>query len=57
MLRSDDTIHLVVLLDEAEVFLQERSLHDLQRNALVSGKQIVDSIYVVSISNDESPCL
>ncbi|KUJ15210.1 P-loop containing nucleoside triphosphate hydrolase protein [Mollisia scopiformis] len=26
----------VVLLDEAEVFLQERSLEDLQRNALVS---------------------
>jgi SpoVK/Ycf46/Vps4 family AAA+-type ATPase len=26
----------VVLLDEAEVFLQERSLNDLQRNALVS---------------------
>lgn len=26
----------VVLLDEAEVFLQERSLQDLQRNALVS---------------------
>jgi len=28
---------LVVLLDEAEVFLQERSLTDLNRNALVSG--------------------
>lgn len=26
-----------MLLDEAEVFLQERSLQDLQRNALVSG--------------------
>ncbi|KAI1342134.1 hypothetical protein F5Y15DRAFT_413401 [Xylariaceae sp. FL0016] len=26
----------VVLLDEAEVFFQKRSLHDLQRNALVS---------------------
>ncbi|CAG8984023.1 hypothetical protein HYALB_00002963 [Hymenoscyphus albidus] len=28
---------LVVLLDEADVFLEQRSLHDLQRNALVSG--------------------
>ncbi|EOD44784.1 putative aaa family atpase protein [Neofusicoccum parvum UCRNP2] len=30
------TWNCVVLLDEAEVFLQERSLQDLQRNALVS---------------------
>lgn len=28
----------VVLLDEADVFLEERSLFDLQRNALVSGE-------------------
>ena len=28
----------VVLLDEADVFLEERSLSDLQRNALVSGE-------------------
>lgn len=28
----------VVLLDEAEVFLQERSLSDLPRNALVAGR-------------------
>ena len=27
----------VVLLDEADVFLEERSLTDLKRNALVSG--------------------
>jgi SpoVK/Ycf46/Vps4 family AAA+-type ATPase len=27
----------VVLLDEAEVFLEQRTLHDLKRNALVSG--------------------
>jgi hypothetical protein len=31
----------VVLLDEAEVFLQERSLTDLQRNALVAGEIII----------------
>ena len=29
---------LVVLLDEADVFLEERSLTDLKRNALVSGE-------------------
>jgi hypothetical protein len=29
---------LVVLLDEADVFLEERSLADMERNALVSGK-------------------
>jgi hypothetical protein len=28
---------LVVLLDEADVFLEQRTLADLQRNALVSG--------------------
>ena len=33
----------VVLLDEADVFLEERSLADMQRNALVSGKLLVCS--------------
>jgi hypothetical protein len=28
--------NLVVLLDEADVFLEQRTLQDLQRNALVS---------------------
>jgi hypothetical protein len=28
----------VVLLDEADVFLEQRRLRDLQRNAFVSGK-------------------
>jgi hypothetical protein len=28
---------IVVLLDEADVFLEQRTLQDLQRNALVSG--------------------
>lgn len=28
----------VVLLDEADIFLEQRSLVDLKRNALVSGK-------------------
>lgn len=27
-----------MLLDEADVFLEQRTLQDLQRNALVSGK-------------------
>jgi SpoVK/Ycf46/Vps4 family AAA+-type ATPase len=30
----------VLLLDEADVFLSRRELGDLERNALVSGKQI-----------------
>lgn len=29
---------LVLLLDDADVFLEERSLQDLERNSLVSGK-------------------
>jgi hypothetical protein len=33
-------IEQVVLLDEADVFLEQRSLRDLQRNALVSGKPV-----------------
>lgn len=28
---------LVLLLDEADVFLEERTMADLQRNSLVSG--------------------
>jgi hypothetical protein len=35
---STKSINLVLLLDEADVFLEERSLNDLQRNSLVSGK-------------------
>ena len=41
----------VVLLDEAEVFLQERSLTDLNRNALVSGT------FLPSNSQAELGCL
>jgi len=32
--------HEVLLLDEADVFLEERSLSDMQRNSLVSGKHL-----------------
>lgn len=31
-------LSVVLLLDEADVFLEERSLSDLERNSLVSGK-------------------
>jgi hypothetical protein len=34
----------VVLLDEADVFLEQRTLSDLQRNALVSGKPPTSNI-------------
>ena len=32
------TWNAIVLLDEADVFLEQRSPNDLERNALVSGK-------------------
>lgn len=35
--RRELTLSLVVLLDEADVFLEERRVADMQRNALVSG--------------------
>lgn len=36
---------IVVLLDEADVFLEQRSMHNLERNALVSGlSQPADSM-------------
>ena len=37
-LSSRPNSKLVVLLDEADVFLEQRKISDLQRNALVSGK-------------------
>lgn len=37
----------VVLLDEADVFLEQRSLSNLERNALVSGKNLQLSIKVL----------
>ena len=32
---------VVLLLDEADIFLEERSMSDLKRNSFVSGMQIV----------------
>jgi hypothetical protein len=47
----------VVLIDEADVFLEERKLHDLKRNGLISGKlsswedgQKIDLTFVCSVS-------
>ena len=43
-----DAIHLattwnaVILIDEADVFLEQRSLHDLERNGLVSGIVLIN---------------
>lgn len=36
----------VVLLDEAEVFLQERATNDIQRNALVSSKACSPAVHI-----------
>jgi SpoVK/Ycf46/Vps4 family AAA+-type ATPase len=44
----------VVLLDEADVFLEQRSLANLQRNALVSGKTPLKQNYVPAHSNSSS---
>jgi hypothetical protein len=33
----NQTDHLVLLLDEADIFLEERTIADLERNSLVSG--------------------
>jgi hypothetical protein len=38
-----------VLLDEADVFLEERSLADMQRNALVSGRLIRAFVEILRI--------
>lgn len=38
-----DTKLLVLLLDEADVFLEERTLSDLERNSLVSGNSLVSA--------------
>jgi hypothetical protein len=39
LLAGLNSLTLVLLLDEADVFLEERSLTDLRRNSLVSGNQ------------------
>jgi hypothetical protein len=41
-LHPADNKPLVLLLDEADVFLEERSLADLERNSLVSGESHED---------------
>jgi hypothetical protein len=47
MVENSNLTWLVVLLDEADVFLEERSLADMQRNALVSGMSINASLDVL----------
>ena len=37
----------VLLLDEADVFLEERSMSDLKRNSLVSGKDLDSSHCII----------
>jgi hypothetical protein len=41
LLELATTWNAIVLLDEADVFLEERCLNDLKRNALVSGEKVV----------------
>lgn len=40
----------IVLLDEADVYLQQRTVHDLKRNSIVSGKtNLADDFYVANL--------
>lgn len=50
----------IVLLDEADIFLEQRSNHDLQRNCLVSGRNFrfpIASLILTDLINSlsESP--
>jgi hypothetical protein len=47
---------LVVLLDEADVFLEERGLTDLERNALVSGTLTTCLTHYVQLTSIQSFC-
>jgi hypothetical protein len=38
ILKMSTRWNAILLLDEADVFLERRSTHDLERNGLVSGK-------------------
>jgi hypothetical protein len=40
-LRLATTWNAIILIDEADVFLEQRSAHDLERNSLVSSKSPV----------------
>jgi hypothetical protein len=42
------TWNAVILIDEADVFLEQRSAHDLERNGLVSG---IISIHAIRARN------
>lgn len=41
------TTTIVLLLDEADVFLEERSLSDLHRNSLVAGMIICSGVAII----------
>lgn len=41
----------IVLIDEADVFLEQRTVHDLKRNALVSGKRCSFTIRIDTADN------
>ena len=32
-----ETWHAIILIDEADIFMEQRNLNDLERNSLVSG--------------------
>lgn len=48
------TAYKVVLLDDADVFLEERTFFDLQRNALVSGTSHVTCMFELNTHRSHS---
>lgn len=41
----------IVLLDEADVYLERRTIHDLKRNSIVSGKAFPVCLIKLSFTN------
>jgi hypothetical protein len=53
---SERLTSVVVLLDEADVFLEQRSLDMLERNALVSGQFLYTSTFHMTADISQSFC-
>ena len=47
----------IVLIDEADVFLEQRSHHDLQRNGLVSGRIYLSNAIRSVLTSPQSSCV
>ncbi len=45
----------ILLIDEADVFLEQRSAHDLKRNSVVSGKLSLTHLFRVDLTFGSLP--